>query len=340
MIIDCHGHYTTAPAQHEGWRKQQIDARGDLSQHSQPDGPVITDDEIRKSLETTQIRLQHERGTDKTIFSPRAGGMGHHIGDEAMSKHWTRLCNNLIRRVCDLYPDNFAPVCQLPQSPGCAPENVIPELLRCVDDMGFIGCNLNPDPSGGHWTDPPMTDPWWFKLYEKLEELDIPAMVHVSQSCNPNFHFTGAHYINADTAVFMQILDSDLFQRFPGLRIIIPHGGGAVPYHWGRYRGIAIDRKRAEPAELMGENLYFDTCVYHQPGIDLLANVVPVDNVLFASEMHGAVRCVDPDTGNFFDDTRRYIDASPHLTAEDREKIFCGNAMKLFNRMKPQADLA
>ena len=338
MIIDAHGHYTTAPPQHEGWRKLQIDAKGDVSQLAEPDGPRISDDEIRESVLKTQIRLQRERGTDLTIFSPRAGGMGHHIGDERMSQQWSRLCNNLIRRVCDLFPQNFAPVCQLPQSPGCRPENVVPELRRCIEEMGFIGCNLNPDPSGGKWTDPPMTDPWWFKLYEVLEELDCPAMIHVSQSCNPNFHFTGAHYINADTAVFMQILDSDLFQRFPRLKFIIPHGGGAAPYHWGRYRGLAIDLKRPSPAEMMGDNMWFDTCVYHQPGIDLLSRVVPVKNVLFASELHGAVRCVDPETGHMFDDTKRYIDATPHLTDEERAMIYHKNALRVFSRLKlPQA---
>jgi 4-oxalmesaconate hydratase len=336
MIIDCHGHYTSAPAAHEGWRKQQIDTGGDLD----AEGPVIHDDEIRESLEANQLRLQRERGTDLTIFSPRAGGMGHHIGTEAMSIQWSRICNNLVKRVCDLYPQNFAPVCQLPQSPGVSPKNSIPELVRCVEDLGFIGCNLNPDPSGGHWTDPPLTDPWWFDIYEKLVELDVPAMIHVSQSCNPNFHFTGAHYINADTTAFMQLLKSDLFQRFPKLKFIIPHGGGAVPYHWGRYRGLAIDMKKPEPAELMSENLYFDTCVYHQPGINLLTRVVPTKNVLFASEMHGAVRCEDPDTGHFFDDTRRYIEANPELSDEDRENIYYKNALKVFKHLKIHADTA
>ena len=77
-----------------------------------------------------------------------------------------------------------------------------------------------------------------------MVELDVPAMVHVSSSCNPNFHATGAHYINADTTAFMQFITADLFKDFPALRLIIPHGGGAVPYHWGRYRGIAQDMKR------------------------------------------------------------------------------------------------
>ncbi|WNJ98814.1 amidohydrolase family protein [Thalassospiraceae bacterium LMO-JJ14] len=330
MIIDCHGHFTTLPPQHQKWRDAQLAGDPALD----PDGPKVSDDEIREAIEGNQLRLQKERGTDLTIFSPRAGSMGHHLGDERISIAWSRICNDQIRRVCDLFPENFAPVCQLPQSPGVSPTNAVPELKRCVEEMGFIGCNLNPDPSGGMWTDPPLTDPWWFGMYEALCELDVPAMIHVSSSCNPNFHFTGAHYINADTSAFMQILESDLFERFPALKIIIPHGGGAVPYHWGRYRGLAIDMDKPEPAQLMENNLYFDTCVYHQPGINLLTGVVPVDNVLFASEMVGAVRSIDPDTGQYFDDTRRYIEASPMLSDDDREKIFHKNARRVFKRLK------
>ena len=78
--------------------------------------------------------------------------MGHHLGNIHTSRFWTEHCNELIRRVCDLYPENFAPVCQLPQSPGAPIEPAVAELERCVGEMGFVGCNLNPDPSGGDGT--------------------------------------------------------------------------------------------------------------------------------------------------------------------------------------------
>ena len=242
MIIDCHGHYTTAPAQLQAFRDGQIAAlKGAASPALAGTGPAfagVSDDEIRASLEGAQLKFQRERGTDITIFSPRASAMGHHIGNEATSLAWTRLCNDLIARVVGLYPDNFVGVCQLPQSPGADLKASVAELERCVTELGFIGCNLNPDPSGGHWTAPPLTDRFWYPVYEKMVELDVPAMVHVSASCNPVFHATGAHYINADTTAFMQFIQGDLFKDFPKLRMIIPHGGGAVPYHWGRYRGL------------------------------------------------------------------------------------------------------
>ena len=138
-------------------------------------------------------------------------------------------------------------------------------------ELGFVGCNLNPDPSGGHWTSAPLTDRSWYPLYEAMVELDVPAMVHVSAVTNPNFHATGSHYLNADTTAFMQLLQGDLFTDFPDLRLVIPHGGGAVPYHWGRFRGLADMLGRPRPGTRLLRNVFFDTCVYHQPGIDLLS---------------------------------------------------------------------
>ena len=333
MIIDCHGHYTTAPGGLQKFRDAQIAGLKDPAQTPSRESLSISDDQIRDSLEKAQLKLQRERGTDLTIFSPRASAMAHHIGSELTSLEWSRVCNDLIGRVCGLYPENFVGVCQLPQSPGVPPANSAVELERCVRDLGFIGCNLNPDPSGGHWTSPPLTDRHWYPLYEKMVELDVPAMVHVSSSCNPNFHATGAHYLNADTTAFMQFLTSDLFKDFPTLRFIIPHGGGAVPFHWGRYRGLAQDLKRPPLEEMMKNNVFFDTCVYHQPGIDLLLKVVPLDNVLFGSEMVGAVRGIDPRSGHYYDDTKRYIEGSS-LSADDKRKIFEGNARRVFPRLK------
>jgi 4-oxalmesaconate hydratase len=79
--------------------------------------------------------------------------------------------------------------------------------------------------------------------------------------------------------------------------------------------------------------VFFDTCVYHQPGIDLLTRVIPVANILFASEMIGAVRGIDPETGHNYDDTKRYIDATPNLSAFDRQKVYEGNARRVYARL-------
>ncbi|GIM97983.1 amidohydrolase family protein [Paractinoplanes toevensis] len=326
MIIDCHGHYTTVPAAHTAWRAAQ------LSSETAPAYPTISDDEIRESIEGSQLRLMRERGVDLTIFSPRASAMAHHEGDETTSRQWAEACNDLIYRVTRLFPDSFAGVCQLPQSPGVPIANSIGELRRCVEELGFVGCNLNPDPSGGHWNSAPLTDRSWYPFYEAMVELDVPAMVHVSAVTNPNFHATGSAYLNADTTAFMQFLQSDLFKDFPDLRMIIPHGGGAVPYHWGRFRGLADMLDRPPLAESVMRNVFFDTCVYHQPGINLLFEVIDLDNLMFGSEMVGAVRGIDPTTGHYFDDTRRYVEALG-LSDEDRARVFEHNARRVYPRL-------
>lgn len=332
MIIDIHGHYTTAPPALATWRDEQIAAVDGRGPHPDPADLHISDDELRESIEANQLRLMDERGIDVTVFSPRASFMAHHVGDLAVSQQWATICNDLCARVAALYPDRFVPAAMLPQSPGADPATSVPELVRCVEELGAVAVNLNPDPSGGHWTSPPLTDRSWYPLYEKLVEYDVPAMVHVSTSVNPAFHTTGAHYLNADTTAIVQLIQGDLFADFPDLKLVIPHGGGAAPYHWGRFRGLAMALKKPPLEEHLLRNVYVDTCVYHQPGIDLLLSVMPPENVLFASEMIGAVRDVDPQTGHYFDDTRRYLEAAD-LDADTRTEIFSGNARRVYPRL-------
>jgi 4-oxalmesaconate hydratase len=333
MIIDIHGHYTTAPKALDDWRNRQVAAIGGQGERPDPASLRISDDELRDTIESNQLKQMRERGIDLTVFSPRASFMAHHIGDASVSAEWAAICNELCYRVSGLFPQNFAGAAMLPQSPGVSTDTCIAEIRKCVTEYGFVGINLNPDPSGGHWTSPPMYDRYWYPIYETMVELDIPAMVHVSTSCNACFHTTGAHYLNADTTAVMQLIEGDLFRDFPQLRFVIPHGGGAAPYHWGRYRGLAQAMKKPDLREHLLRNVFFDTCVYHQPGINLLTEVIPVDNILFASEMIGAVRGVDPETGHPFDDTRRYVDATVNLSAADRAKVFEANARRVYPRL-------
>ena len=333
MIIDIHGHYTTEPQALLTFRDKQLAGLADPMRKPATTELGITDEDLVKSVQP-QLRNQRERGSDLTIFSPRAAGMAHHVGTEATGIEWSRMSNDLIHRICKLLPDNFVGVGQLPQHPGVPVKNCIPELERIVNELGFVGVNLNPDPSGGHWSGAPLTDPSWYPIYEKLVELEVPAMIHVSSSCNPNFHHTGAHYINADTTAFMQLIQGNLFKDFPALKFVIPHGGGAVPFHWGRYRGLAQELKKPLLADHLLKNVFFDTCVYHLPGIELLARVIPIDNILFASEMLGAVKGIDPETGHHYDDTKRYIDQVKALGEADRYRIFEGNARRVYPRLE------
>lgn len=330
MIIDAHGHYTTVPPGLRVFRALQISNMGRPAKGA----VTISDDEIRSSLEKGQIKLLDERGIDVMLFSPMASAMGHHFGNALVSRHWTEVNNDLIHRVCTLYPDRFVGVCSLPQSPGVSPRECAAELERCVRELDFVGCNLNPDPSGGFWTGPPLGDEAWYPLYAKLEDLGAAAMMHASATCNPAFHSTGSHYLNVDATAFMQLMESRIFKDFPRLRIVLTHGGGNVPYQEARYRALCLMNKWA-PFEEFIKRLYFDTTVYSVEAMELLVKVVGVDNVIFASEMLGGVTTIDPKTGRFFDDNKPCMDAIGWLTEADRKKIFEENVKKAYPLLGP-----
>jgi len=328
MLIDAHGHYTTVPPGLRVFRALQISQMGKPVKKA----VAMSDDEIRASLEKGQLKLMDERGIDLMLFSPMASAMGHHFGNALISRHWTEVNNDLIHRVCRLYPSRFVGVGSLPQSPGVGPTACAEELERCVRDLGFVGCNLNPDPSGGYWTDPPLGDEWWYPLYETLQALDVPAMIHASATCNPAFHTVGSHYLNVDSTAFLQLLDSRVFQDFPRLRFILAHGGGNVPYQAARYRALCIIHDW-EPFDEFIKRFYWDTTLYTQEAMELLIKVVGVDRIIYASEMLGGVNVTDPATGRSFDENKRLVDDIAWLTEADRKKIFEENVRQAYPRL-------
>jgi 4-oxalmesaconate hydratase len=273
-------------------RTTAFKAGGDVD----PAYPDISDDEIRETIEKNQLRLLRERGADLTIFSPRASAMAHHVGDEAVSQAWTRRCNDLIKRVVDLFPETFVGVCQLPQSPGVSIAHSIAELERCVAELGFVGCNLNPDPSGGHWTRPAADRPGLVPLLREDGRAgragDDPRL-RLLQPQLPR-HRRALHQRRHDGV--HAVPGGRLFSDFPTLRFIIPHGGGAVPYHWGRYRGAG---RHAEAAAAAREHVMGTSS-------STPASTPDRDRLLFRSDRHrvhpvrvvmvGAVRRIDPET--------------------------------------------
>lgn len=327
MIIDIHGHYTTAPPELDAFRGRQ------MSSLNRPKKAKLnlSDERIAASMQG-HIKQMDERGTDVVFFSPRAASMGHDVGGPLISLYWTQTCNDLISRVCNLFPDRFIPVCSLPQTPGISPQNCLDELERCVLDMGFVGCNVNPDVSGGLAPlTPPLSSEWWYPLWEKLVELDVPAMIHASSTQLENLHVNGSHYINQDYAAVVELCLSRVFDDFPQLKLIVPHGGGSIPFQFNRNRSLWILEGK-KPFEEVVKHLYFDTSVYDDDSIEMLVRKMGPDNVVFGAELFGTALAVDPKTGKTFDDNAEYIDKISWLSPADKEKIFETNAYKLFPR--------
>lgn len=327
MIIDVHGHYTTAPAALDAYRGRM------LARLNKPAGAGLTlsPEAVRTSL-TSYVQRMDERGIDVVLLSPRASGMGHEIGDERVSRAWTEACNDAVAAAVAAFPGRFVGIAQLPQSPGVSPAASVEELQRCVEALGFVGFVVNPDVSAGlSPLTPSLGDEWWNPLWEAAVRLHVPGMVHASATRHPAFHLNGSHYLAQDYAAVVEICNSDLLTaRFPQLALIVPHGGGGVPLNLNRHRALHLS-ERHEPFDQAIRRLWFDTAVYDAETLMLMIKQVGADRFLFGSEMYGTANVVDPRTGTTFDDILPEL--LPRLADDDAAVVLHDNALKVFPRL-------
>jgi len=336
MIIDVHGH-VSAPDGLWAYKATLLAARG-----SHGRGRLkFSEDELRAAMHRKgpfpaghmQILDQHK--TDLQLISPRPFQL---MQSEKPGKlvHWfTEACNDVIYEQNKLFPGRFAGVCALPQVAGAPVQEALPELQRCVEQLGFVGCIFNADPYENSGEEaPPLGDRYWYPLWEKLCELDVPAMLHGTGSRSERVSYS-THFINEETVAIVGLLNSKVFQDFPSLKIIIPHGGGAIPYQLGRYeaptlRGEGEDGRGTKRFSERLRQLYFDTVLYTPGALRLLIETVGADRCLFGSECPGTGSAIDPKTGKQMDDVASYIRAFDWLSDADKATIFEGNARRLF----------
>lgn len=327
MIIDSHAH-TVFPDGVQGYMADLVASRANPT--AGPRKPV-TDDALRAVTEK-HIENMTKVGTDVQLISPRPFAQLHSLRPAKVTELWTRFNNDLIHRQCAMFPDRLKGVAGLPQFRDTSPANCVEELERCVRELGFVGCLLNPDPTEGESAPPPgLGDRFWYPLYEKLVELDVPALIHSAGSVIPRESYT-LKFITEESIAIISLLESQVFEDFPDLKIVVSHGGGAIPYQIGRFRSWSIRRKDKLSFDDKLRKLYFDTCLYSVEALELLFKTVGADNCLFGTERPGTGSAFNPDWGHDFDDLKPVIEALPGLSAADREKIFAGNARRVYRR--------
>jgi predicted TIM-barrel fold metal-dependent hydrolase len=337
MIIDCHGH-SSAPQKLWAYRATLLATRG-------VDGPLrldISDAEIAEALAIPEVGpIGHlpsldAHGLDLQLISPRPNHLMHSEQPERIIHWFVEEAHNLIARQVALFPGRFRGVAALPQCAGAPIAGVLPELERCIRRLGFVGCLLNPDPfENGGGVSPPLGDRYWYPLYEKLCDLDIPAHVHASTSRSPRAGYS-VHMINEESIAVLNLLNSDVFADFPTLKIIIPHGGGAIPYQLGRFDAMSLRQGGMRFRDRM-RHLHYDTVLYNRASIELLVRTVGADRCVFGEECPGIGAVVDPETGRQMDELRPHVEALEFLSADERQMILEGNARRLFRLDAPVA---
>jgi len=337
MIIDSHGH-VSAPAELWAYKATLLAARGSHGRG----GLRITDDQIRHAVEKvpfgphSHMDYINKIGTDMQAISPRPFQLMHSEKPARIVQWFQEEVNNVIHRETQIYPDRFFGIAGLPQPAGEPVDMAIKELERCVKELGFKGCLLNPDPYENSGTQPPaLGDRYWYPLYEKLCELDVPAHIHGTGSHAEREPYT-LHFINEETTAVFGLVNSTVLDDFPNLKIIVSHGGGAMPYQLGRFESGTImhaSRGTFDPKKLFSERmkrLYFDTVLYTQEANELLIKTVGVDRCLFGAECPGTGSVVHPREGRHMDDVAPLIRNISWLSDADKQKILCDNAVKMF----------
>jgi len=257
---------------------------------------------------------------DAQLIGPRPflmlGWMNHHLLPQ-----WTRYVNNAISKQVSIAPTRFVGAAQLPQNADADDlSHCLPELERCVNELDFKAVYLSPDPTGDRRS-PGMDKPYWFPVYKKCEELGIPIVVHGTNCMDPRLDIIPHNYQIGfvwEQYLATQLLShGDVFERFPGLKVLICHCGGALD------RFVKTDYHLAQKD--LSKNLFFDT---NAPELNFLEAAIKQRTparVCFGTEAPGSGASVRPETGRPGDDLVPVIGGFDFLTEDEKIAIFNRN---------------
>lgn len=331
MIIDIHGH-TNAPPSLYAYKSGLLSSKGAHGKGN----PGLNEEAMANAVKNHLANNLDKVGTDVQFLSPRPFQLMHSEKPEKIVHYWVQANNDAIAMSVKLAPTRYRGVAGLPQCAGVPISNTFEEIDRCINDLGFVGIMINPDPyEGGGTPSPGMGDEYWFPLYEKMIQLDIPALIH-SASCKDPWDTYSNYFITTETRTIISMVASGTFDKFPNLKIIVSHGGGAVPYQVGRYRaffGRHFESSGGFDVQL--KKFYFDTVLYNPEAIDLLVRIVGSDRCMFGTENPGTGSYRDPASGKMLDDLKPVIEGISSLSDQDKKNIFEDVPKKVFPRFKP-----
>ncbi len=329
-VIDAHGH-VNAPPQLYAYKSGLLASSGVHGQGSSGVTEELLAPIVKRHVEGTLDKV----GTDVQFLSPRPFQLMHSERPAKIVDWWCKANNDAIAMSVKLAPDRYRGVCGLPQVWGESPRNCLEELERCVVDLGFVGCMIDPDPSEGQDLNvPTMENEYWYPLYEKMVELDVPALMHTAACKNSRESYSN-HFITEESIQVLAMANSKLFEDFPNLKIIVCHGGGSIPYHIGRWRATRIrQREFTETFDESIKKFYYDTVLYNQESLELLFKIIGTDRCMFGTENPGTGSAQDPVTGKWLDDTKPDIEGISWLTEEDKANVFENVARAAHPRFK------
>src|SRR5437867_8032326 len=238
MIIDVHGHTNGAPTL-GGLKGGYLASRGVHEKGNTAFTEEMMAGAVKNHLENNMDKV----GTDMQFMSPRPFGLMHAEKPSKMVHWFAEASNNAVAASVKCAPTRYRGVGALAQSPYEPITSTFEEIDRCLS-MGFIGMIIDPDPTENAATSdgtfavdgyfPGMGDEYWFPLYEKCAKEDIPLHIH-GTACRDPWDTYSSYFVTTETRSVISLVSNKVIDTFPNLKIIVSHGGGAVPYQLGRY---------------------------------------------------------------------------------------------------------
>jgi predicted TIM-barrel fold metal-dependent hydrolase len=361
-VIDVHGHLSTPP-------HFRAHAMNLVALRTPGEGDIAIPEAAMKQALDRHLRIMDERHIDLQLISPRPVAMLH-WERPFLVESWSRTTNDVIASQCRLHPDRFAGIAQLPQSPGLNIPACVAELERAVRELGFVGAILNPDP-GADRQAPGVDDPAWFPLYERAEALNATLVVHPSITRDPRVeripHSYQYNNMTEETLATLLYEQSEVFARFPKLRVVVCHCGGCLrrlleigdvvdasrPAEPGNRIGASGEQGGGQvgtrvgappeppPRRDMRANLFFDTCAYDPWFLGAAIRQYGPRRMVFGTEAPGSGTAIrNPQTGKASDDVLAILERLEFLTDADRVAMVHDNPLRVFPLLKGKAGLA
>jgi aminocarboxymuconate-semialdehyde decarboxylase len=323
MIIDTHAHFVptgfleTLRAERRLFPSVKVTKDGPATRFSfagqaptRPVAPRLSDLKQRKQWLGAQ-------GVDCQVAGGWLDVFGYELPPEE-GADWARFMNETMLAGAAELPA-LKPLATVPLQSGKLAARVLEEALAA----GFHGAMIGTQPKGmGGGLDDPDLDPFW----EAASARQATIFIHPMFACGDD-RLNGFDLINGvgratDTITAMaRLLYSGHLQRFPGMRLVISHGGGGLPYLLGRLkRNNAIHPgEYADAADGFGR-LYFDTVLFDPRALRFLCDCAGAGKVVLGSDHPFPIG----------DDTPvRIVEETP-LTAAERRAILGETAQRLF----------
>jgi aminocarboxymuconate-semialdehyde decarboxylase len=265
-----------------------------------------------------QVLIEH--GVDTQVITLTTPGT--HVEAPATAVRFAALVNDAFAEVRATKGTRFAPLATLPLNDPAAS---VTELDRAMRQLGFPGAMLFSNINGAG-----LNEPQFWPIYEKANELGAVLYIHpthpVGVEAMTDFWLMPlVGFLMDTTLAAAKIVFTGIPERFPRIRWVLTHMGGAIPYLAERLdRGYeAFSECRANiscpPSEIL-KTFYYDTVNFNPDAIELAIRFAGVDHILAGSDYPHQIGSIPKMLSSI---------RGLSLSDADRAAIFGGNAAHL-----------